>query len=312
MFFEALAAASIALGLAIPVFLERAMRPRYEERFEEFRMDNRVSFVLAFEKALDKLRRLKRSEEAMTPEVYATMEGLFNQWGQLRSSENKLVSLRARRGPLFVAWMFSFAISIVAIQYPNVVAIAPTLTIADAATADFFLTLAYSVKYVLELFDLDNRLSRYGRSVSQSSEPPAIIPSRSIGSLHSDIMNNVNQVLRINKIPFVQEPRLLRSTRRPDYAVPSAKNPVAFIEVKSGTLARAASYPIAYLGQELKIAYPAVTNILIVPNTQDLRLMPTVRKYWDSVLGFTDMGDLAKIVNERLSGQTKDPKQSQT
>jgi hypothetical protein len=65
-FFEALVAASISLGLDIPVFLERVMRPQYEERFEEFRMDSRVKFVLAFEKGLEKLRLLKRPGEYPT------------------------------------------------------------------------------------------------------------------------------------------------------------------------------------------------------------------------------------------------------
>jgi hypothetical protein len=297
-FFEALAAASVALGLAIPVFLEKVMRPKYEERFEEFRLDNRATFVLALEKALEKLRRLKRSHEAMSAEVYTTMEELFSQWGQLRTGENKLASLLARRKPLFVAWMMSFAASLAGLRYSEAL-VTPTFTMGDVATSLFFLTLAYSVIYVLELFDLDTKLSKYSGSMrSQIEERPAL-STESAKDDYSRVLDGLEQKLGEANISFEREPRL-KGPRRPDLAIPSAKDPVAFIEVKSGNISRAISYPIAYMGQELKKAYPSARTILIIPNPTDGRLHP-LRSGWDFVIGNTDVARIIEIVSGLLT-----------
>jgi hypothetical protein len=294
-FFEALAAASIALGLAIPVFLERVMRPRYEERFEEFRMDSRVGFILAFEKALEKLRRLKRPGEAMTNEVYATMEGLFAQWGQLRSSENRLASMLRRRKPLFVLWMISFLLSLASIQYSQII-VGSNLNLGDATVGAFALVLLYSIVYVLELFDLDDKLSKYKGTISQTSSDTTI--SRSFAHSYRKIMGNIRRRLRDENIPFEIEPRLSKD-RGADLAIPSSKNPIALIEVKSAPLTRATSYPIAYIGRELKQAYPSATTILIVPSPVGETLR-TLKENWDNVLSITDIDDLTAIAKRLL------------
>jgi hypothetical protein len=69
--FEVLTSASVALGLAIPVFMEKVMRPRYEEQFEQYRKDSRTAFVDELDEAVGQLRQ---SADSLSPETVEKME----------------------------------------------------------------------------------------------------------------------------------------------------------------------------------------------------------------------------------------------
>ncbi|MEJ5327128.1 MAG: hypothetical protein WHU54_02610 [Candidatus Bathyarchaeia archaeon] len=114
--FEVMAALSATFALGIPTFMEKVMRPKYEERFSEFREARRDSFIDEFEKALP---QLKQAKQELTPEIIETMESLFNEWEEVKSDENKLTVLLNCRKFFFIFWLVSCATSLFAIQYSN-------------------------------------------------------------------------------------------------------------------------------------------------------------------------------------------------
>jgi hypothetical protein len=60
-FFEAIAGLSLTLAFSIPVLMDKVMRPRYEERFEEFRAYNHSQLLVALEAAVSRWNRLKKA-----------------------------------------------------------------------------------------------------------------------------------------------------------------------------------------------------------------------------------------------------------
>lgn len=97
--FEVMTGLSASFAIGIPTFMDKVMRPKYEERFREFGEARRDSFIDEFEKALP---MVKQAKQELTPEVVETMENLFNEWGQVRSDETRLsILLKYRKYFLF-------------------------------------------------------------------------------------------------------------------------------------------------------------------------------------------------------------------
>lgn len=69
--FEVLTAFSASLAIAIPTFMDKVMRPKYEERFGEFRKARRETFFDEFE---DAARKLRQTTEEIDPEAVEAME----------------------------------------------------------------------------------------------------------------------------------------------------------------------------------------------------------------------------------------------
>jgi ABC-type transport system involved in cytochrome bd biosynthesis fused ATPase/permease subunit len=99
--FEVLTAFSASLAIAIPTFMAKVMRPKYEERFEEFRKARRQTFFDEFEDASRKIRQIT---EEIAPETVEAMENLFGEWRQLKSDENRLKKLLFMRKFFYVGW----------------------------------------------------------------------------------------------------------------------------------------------------------------------------------------------------------------
>jgi hypothetical protein len=89
--------------------MDKVMRPRYEARFEEFRQYNRSQLFAALETAMERVRRLKRSRELMTPADYAIMEGVVARWTLVKENETRMDTLFRRRKHLFVGWLNTHA-----------------------------------------------------------------------------------------------------------------------------------------------------------------------------------------------------------
>jgi hypothetical protein len=65
--FESLAAISVTLGLSIPVFMEKVMRPRYEERFAEFQKASRENFINELNDAATKIAPITLKTSSISP-----------------------------------------------------------------------------------------------------------------------------------------------------------------------------------------------------------------------------------------------------
>jgi len=155
--FEIMATASLTLALAIPVFMDKVMRPRYEERFEDFRKLLKKNLML---KMTDAVKTMKKSKEHVTSDDYDVMESLFNEWNDVKTNYNKLNRYLRERKLYFGFWMVSFVLSLLACQYSDL----PLLldyNLGRISLIVFFATLIVSVWYVWELFKLDELLSKY-------------------------------------------------------------------------------------------------------------------------------------------------------
>lgn len=293
VFFELLAAASLSLALAIPVFMDRVMRPRYEERFEEFRQHNRLSFFEAFERALEKFRRAKTSARLLTPEVYQTMEDLFVRWGRVKASENQLDALLRRRKYLFVAWMISFGMSVGASGFPDLIIIRPNIRIGDTALWTFILVAVYSVYYVVQLFELDEKVSRFkGVGPKPTEDMPVLSTTKAGPAVASELERDMAEQLRKANVEFELRPRMPDAGFIPDFVVPSSKNPKYFIEIKGNVNRRSTASWLNYESRGLKHRYPTARTVLIAHKIpHDIETL--LDRGWDFVFDWTE---LTKII----------------
>jgi len=298
------------------------MRPRYDQRFEEFRQANLEALVTAIEQASEKLRPLKRSGKAppeIPPDVYEAMQHLVSQWTQVRQNQNKLNVLLKRRKYLFVMWAVSFALSLLAIWSPDALVVsvpiveasAPytpvgqaTLTLGQVACIFFLLILGYSAYYGWELFDLDERLSRFSGTIVPAGERAVatgvVVLRRSGSQLESDVGSELlKQGIRFETSPKLRTlPDDGGISYRPDFAIPSANDPRFLIEVK-GSLTLSGAYVVSSLGRRLKETYPAARTV-IVSTAMTHEVKRFLKKNWDYVFDLTELPILASAINEAL------------
>lgn len=155
--YEIMATTSIALALAIPVFMEKVMRPRYEERFEDFRKLLKKNFMSKMANALE---AMTKSEDDITPDNFDVMESLFSEWNDVKTNYNKLKGYLGQRKFYFGFWMVSFILSLSSCEYPSI----PLLlgyNLGQVSLIIFFVVLIISGWYVWQLFELDEQLIEY-------------------------------------------------------------------------------------------------------------------------------------------------------
>lgn len=292
--FEALATVSVALGLAIPVFMDKVMRPRYEERFYEYRTENRERLVEGLQESLDKLKKTARSKQELDPEITTSLESLVTRLERFSSEENKLGSLLKWRKILFVGWMLSLALSSLSIKFSERIVFGQT-TLGEAAIAIFIFSLIASVLYVWELFELDEKLSRFGgKGYGESLQMPArgIIKER-------ELEQNILQILKEWGIPFEKAPPIMIGSKfrvKPDFVVPAAKEPKYFIETRLNLRSSTELRYLKHFGEDLKRYYPGVKTILItkVPSLPPSRNNLSGR--WDFIIDIDNLKELKRII----------------
>jgi hypothetical protein len=307
---EVIATVSGTLALAIPLVMERVLRPRYEDRFEELQINNRSRFVQTFEEALNRLKKMGNA--VISPEDYGIMERLFSQWSGVKEGETKLDYLISRRKYLFVAWMISMLMAVLDLGFPSTVVI--NVQLAQLSLAVFTLVSFYSIYYAVRVFQLDEQISTYYEQVHSSAEPPQFAPSKNVEMhpvakeanlpticLERDniptLKDKLVHALKENDIAFEIQPRLAffddeKRMRFPDFVVQSSKNPRYFIEVE-GRLSREASYPIAYLGRFLEERYPRIPVILLADS-----IAPDARSILSQTFNYIfDSNEIDKLVS---------------
>jgi hypothetical protein len=289
--------------------MEKIMRPRYEERFDEFRLANHEKLVTAFEEALEKLRPLKKSRQTIPLEVYDTMETLFWSWGQVRTGENMLDRLLSERKYLFVAWMASFALCTAATGFPDVAIGSSTL--AQVALYYFGAITLYSVYYVWRLFELDERLSKFKGDVESTGETLSSIglefarasgvsQRRAALTRALALETRLAEAFTKQTIPYEMEARIKYNGgfQFVDFAIPSAKKPVLVVETK-WQVSPPNAPRIRDVGRVLKASVPNVRTLLVVSNlTSSMRAF--LARGWDDVFDETELERLVSKIKESL------------
>lgn len=277
--------------------MDKVMRPRYDARFEEFRRYNQSQLFVALEKTMDRLGKLKKSGELMTPEDFAAMEGLVSLWTLVRENETKKDAILRRRKYLFIYWMISVGLSTAAIEYSTSLIAAPNITIGQAATDIFFLLLAYSVYYGWQIYDLDDKLSKFSGTISKPSEFQGLKEGEGLV-----LENRVSDELTRNKIAFSR--RTLVRAREGlfefDFVIPSVDNAQFLVEVRS-SLSIPAGYELARLARQSKSIFPATKMILITdakPTKEMLNFL--LSRDWYQVFEISDLDQLISLVKREL------------
>lgn len=294
--FEALAAVSATLGLAIPVFMEKVMRPRYEERFDEYRKTNRETFIEEFD---DALRKLKQTKESIPSEIVETMESLFSDWGQVKTNESKLDSLLGQRKYLFTGWMFSLFLSLFSIEYAEYVLIERT-TLQQVTLLVFAIMFFASCWYVINLFILDDKLSKFRKtSMTERTRVTTAQEYRASMKISRKLEAKVENALIKFHIPFEKEPLYARNGHfaTADFVVPSSKSPKYFIDVKRHIVSRGQVKAISNIANNLKAGFTDSKIILITDKLSATRnLLEMAGEALDFVIDFTELKRIKDIV----------------
>lgn len=292
--FEVMSALSATFAIAIPTFMEKVMRPKYEERFSEFREARRDEFIDEFEKAL---HQLKQSKEEMTPETMETMETLFNEWGQVKADENRLTMLLKYRKIFFIGWFFSCGLSLFSIQYSESMIYQNTnVSLGQFSIAIFCIMLATSVWYGYELFVLDEKLSKTKSKTTGETFGKAESIMSSLET-YREAERIVEEALKKFGFPYGKDLNIRAGdySMVVDFAVPKGA-PKYVIEVKARLTTSVALYHISRRYKELKDRIP-VTTILIsdFSKVEPVKLR-VAQKGFDATIDFQDLEKLKDVI----------------
>lgn len=290
--FEVMTALSATFAIAIPTFMEKVMRPKYEERFAEFREARRDSFIEEFEKALPKL---KQSKQELTPETIETMESLFNEWGQVRTDENRLSVLLKYRKFFFISWFVSCALALFAIEYStNIIIFNPLLTLGQIAGGFFVMMLFASLWYGYELFILDEKLSKI-KSNTTGEQFGKSEPVTARVKLYYTAEKKVEDALVKFGFPYQKDTRfnLENSNIITDFSIPK-EMPKYVIEVKAGRVMDFQRLVRTYqlLKQKVNVNTILVMDYYILSGGE----RDFLKKGFDYVLDFTELEKLKDVV----------------
>ena len=292
--FEAMTAFSVALAIGIPTFMEKVMRPRYEERFEEFRQTRRDTFLDEFENAFGKLKQVK---EEIAPETVETMENLFERWGQLKSDENRLTRLLFLRKFLFLGWFAVSGLCLSSIQFSESLIGQTNVNLGQATGFAFVVMFAFSAWYGYNLFDLDQQLSKFkGENTGATfGRPESVLVTY---AAYIELERKVEKTLRKNDIPFAKNV-LLKNDKgmmtEIDFVVPSSQNPKYLIEVKSKPRMQSL-YELSLRFNEIKSTSPVKTILVSDFKGASENTLKTAQAYWDYVVDFEELDKLKEII----------------
>jgi hypothetical protein len=291
--FETMTAISVSLAIAIPTFMDKVMRPKYEKRFTEFTKARREVFFDEFESAFN---QLKQTKEEMTPELIETMEELFNEWSQVKTEVNKLTRLLRLRKFFFVGWLIVAFLCLLSIQYSDVL-MAQTKDITFGNISWFFFGLMFiaSLYYGYDLFTFDEKLSKI-KAETTGEAFGEVEPAKGIIKTGLVAENMVEQTLKKFKIPFSKDV-VVRTDERGqwvDFSIPPRK-PKYIIEVKT-RIFRSRIYSLSRsLG---KIKSELGIKTILISNFRDTspELLKMAKAYWDFVIDFQELEKLKEII----------------
>ena len=291
--FEVMTALSVSLAIAIPTFMDKVMRPKYEERFSEFRKARRVTFLDEFEDAFNKL---SQTEEEMTPETVETIEKLFEEWGQVKTDENKLSKLLRLRKFFYIGWFVVSGFCLSSIQYSESLIGETNVKLGEATILAFGIMFIASLWYGYELFDLDEELSKFKGETTGAKFGKTESVQISVAS-YLLLERKVETALKKFKIPFAKNALLKTNGMMTsvDFVIPSSQNPQYAIEVKS-RLRTSSIYDLSLRFKEIKNVTPL--KIILISNFREasLNLMRIAQTYWDFIVDFEDLDKLSKII----------------
>jgi len=291
--FEVLTAFSASLAIAIPTFMDKVMRPKYEERFEEFRKARRETFFDEFEDASKKLRQ---TTEEIAPETVEAMENLFGEWGQLRSDENRLKKLLFMRKFFYVGWFLVSGLCLSSIPSSENQIGQIDLTLGQATIFAFIVMFLTSLWYGYNLFDLDEQLSKFKGETTGAVFGKTENVRISLGA-YFQLEQNVETVLKKFKIPFAKNAFLKTNGVRTevDFAIPSGQNPKFAIEIKSRPR-MSFLYEFALRFKEIKDAIPLKTILISDFQGASAEAKKVAQAYWDYVVDFEELDRLKEII----------------
>jgi hypothetical protein len=291
--FEVLTAFSASAAIAIPTFMDKVMRPKYEERFSEFRKARRDTFLDEFEDAFNKL---KKTKEEMTPETIEAMEKLFGEWGQVKTDENKLTTLLRMRKFFYIGWFVVSGLCLFSIQYSESVIGQTNLTLGQVTIYTFAIMFLASLWYGYKLFDLDEELSKFKSETTGAAFGKTESVRISVAS-YLLLEQKVETTLKKFKIPF-EKNALLKVDgvlTEVDFVVPSSHNPKYVIEVKS-ILRHPSIYDLSLRFKEIKNVIPLKTILISNFRAATLSITQVARTYWDFTVDFQDLEKLKEII----------------
>jgi len=294
-FYEVLAGASLSLALAIPVFLDKVMRPRYEERFEEFKNQNQTDFIKILEDISDKIRINK---DEFIDGISNDMETLINTWGYLKSNENKMNQLIEYRKALFLGWMSTFIFNILSIKYDSF-KIIKMINQGDFSTLIFFIMVLLSTKYVCDLFKLDDSLSKIKISENKQ-ESETIIPKTTISSIMSEYKNMERIITDIldDYVTYMKNVRMTigNLNYELDLIIPNNINPEYIIEIKKRLSLRTIRN-LNYRFGEIKNNLPQV-KIIIIYESATLTSLREMSTTWDYMIPLSQIETLRNMFSD--------------
>lgn len=292
--FEVMAALSASLAIAIPTFMEKVMRPKYEERFSEFTRARREVFFEEFEKAS---HQIKQTKDEMTPELMETMESLFNEWSQIKTDENKLTTLLKYRKLFFVGWLGVCFLCLLSIQHSEVlIPLTKDVTFGVLTWMFFGVMFLASISYGYDLFNLDEKLSKI-KAKTTGETFGQVEPIRGVITAGIVAEGKVEDALKRFKIPFQRNAVIRTEDRRyyADFLIPTAKNPKYLIEVKT-RLFSSRVYSTALQFREIKSQIPL--KLILISNFKDASpdILEITKKYWDFAIDFEELENLREII----------------
>jgi len=295
-FYEFLAGASLSLALAIPVFLDKVMRPRYEERFEEFKHQNQADFIKVLENISDKVRI---NTDEFIDGISNEMEILINTWGYLKSNENKMNQLIEYRKTLFLGWMSVFIFNILSIKYSDV-KMTNMITQGDFSTLIFFIMILLSTKYVYDLFKLDDSLSKIKIS-EKKQDSDTVISKNTISSIMSEYKNIELMVTNIldDYVNYMKNVRMKIGDLdyEFDIVVPNSVNPEYIIEIKK-RLSLSTSRHLNYKFGQIKNNLSEI-KLLIIYESATLSSLKEMQKIWDYMIPLNKIETLRNIFDDK-------------
>lgn len=294
-FFEVMSALSATFAIGIPTFMEKVMRPKYEERFSEFRKARREAFVDEFEKTLPKL---KESKEEMTPETVETVESLFNEWGQVKADENTLTMLLKYRKYFFVGWLLSCAVSLFSSQYmDSILIVNPPVTLGQFSSAFFWIMLLASLWYGYKLFIFDEKLSKTKTRTTGESFGRVESIARTLATYH-EAEQKVEEALTRLGFPYTKGALVGTESyvMEVDFAVPKGKAPKYVIEVKTRLLSLLSIRLKAVRYKALKSIIPLTTILVSDFSEANPTILKTAEESFDFLVDFQNLEKLKEII----------------
>jgi hypothetical protein len=292
--FEVMTAFSVSLAIGIPAFMDKVMRPRYEDRFEEFRTARREAFLDEFENAH---RKLKQTKEEIAPETAETMEGLFEKWGQLKSDQNRLQRLLFLRKFLYLGWFTVSGLCLLSIQFSESLIGQTNFNLGQATSFAFAVMFLFSLWYGYSLFDLDDKLSKFkGETTGEIFGRPESVQV-TFGA-YVELERKVERTLSKYKIPFERNAMLKTEkgmVTEVDFVVPSSQNPKYAIEIKSKPRMQFL-YELSLRFNEIKNTIPFKTILISDFKGASENTLKVAQAYWDFIVDFEELDKLKEII----------------